>query len=105
MKVWVNRNYDIHYVEFINGEKVVAPLKVIGNKEHRITITYYPDFNIMEKIEYDDARIINRMKQLTFLNKGVELDYQNEKTDQKQEWLYSGGVNEYIVELNKDNNH
>lgn len=105
MKVWVNRNYDIHYIEFVNGGKTVAPLKVIGksaDKEHGTKITYYPDFSIMEKTEYDDSRIINRMKQLAFLNKGVKLIYHNEKIDKKYEWLYNGGVNEYVAELNKD---
>lgn len=105
MKVWVNRNYDVHYIEFVDGGKPVAPLKVIGkstDKEHGTTITYYPDFTIMEKAEYDDSRIINRMKQLAFLNKGVKLIYHNEKIDKKYEWLYNGGVNEYVAELNKD---
>ena len=105
MKVWVNRDYDIHYVEFVNGGKIVAPLKIIGkskDKKHGTTIKYYPDFTIMEKTDYDESRIINRMKQLAFLNKGIKLIYKNEKTNEVHEWLYSGGVNEYVAELNKD---
>jgi DNA gyrase subunit B len=39
----------------------------------------------MEKQEYDDTRIIARMKQLAFLNKGIKLIYNNEKTNEKHE--------------------
>lgn len=105
MKVWVNRNYDTYFVEFRDGGHAVEPLKVIGKsktKPHGTTIEFVPDFTIMENLPYEDDRIISRMKQLAFLNKGVKLVYINEKTEQKYEWLYEGGLNEYVAELNRD---
>jgi len=105
MKVWVNRNFETHYVEFVNGGHAKEPLKVIGrdeNKEHGTRVEFVPDFTIMENIPYEDERIISRMKQLAFLNKGVKLIYKNEKTEQEYTWLYEGGLNEYVAELNRD---
>ncbi len=105
MKVWVNRHYDIHYVEFRDGGHAVKPLSVIGkskDKEHGTTIEFVPDFSIMENLPYEDERIIARMKQLAFLNKGIRLIYKNEKTGQEYKWYYEGGLNEYVAELNRD---
>ena len=107
MKVWVNRENKVHFVEFRDGGHAVEPLKVIGSipageKAHGTTIEFVPDFTIMEKLPYEDERIISRMKQLAFLNKGIKLIYINQKTDQKYEWLYEGGLKQYVEELNRD---
>lgn len=107
MKVWINRDFKTYFVEFANGGHTVAPLKEIkGNneKEHGTFIKYYPDFTIMEKCDYDENKIINRIKQLAFLNKGIKLIYINEKLNQKSEFVYEGGLKEYVLELNKDKN-
>jgi len=105
MRVWVNRNYETYYVEFVNGGHAVEPLKPIGRdetKERGTRIEFVPDYTIMENVPYEDERIISRMKQLAFLNKGVKLIYKNEKTQQSYTWLYEGGLKEYVAELNRD---
>ena len=107
MKVWINRDFKTYFVEFANGGHTVAPLKEIesdNKKEHGTFIKYYPDFTIMEKCNYDENKIINRIKQLAFLNKGIKLIYINEKLNQKSEFVYEGGLKEYVIELNKDKN-
>ena len=58
----------------------------------------------MEKCDYDENKIINRIKQLAFLNKGIKLIYINEKLNQKNTFIYEGGLKEYVIELNKDKN-
>ena len=105
MKVWVNRDFKTYYVEFKNGGHVDEPLREIEvstDKEHGTVVRYYPDFSIMEQGPYDDEIIINRMQQLAFLNRGIKLTYINENTDRKYDWYYEGGINEYVMELNKD---
>lgn len=107
MKVWINRDFKTYFVEFANGGHTVAPLKEIesnNEKEHGTFIKYYPDFTIMEKCDYDENKIINRIKQLAFLNKGIKLIYINEKLNQKNTFVYEGGLKEYVIELNKDKN-
>ena len=107
MKVWINRDFKTYFVEFANGGHTVAPLKEIESnkeKEHGTFIKYYPDFTIMEKCDYDENKIINRIKQLAFLNKGIKLIYINEKLNQKNTFVYEGGLKEYVIELNKDKN-
>ena len=107
MKVWINRNFKTYFVEFANGGHTVAPLKEIASnseKEHGTFIKYYPDFTIMEKCDYDENKIINRIKQLAFLNKGIKLIYINEKLNQKNTFIYEGGLKDYVIELNKDKN-
>ena len=107
MKVWINRDFKTYFIEFANGGHTVAPLKEIesnNEKEHGTFIKYYPDFTIMEKCDYDENKIVNRIKQLAFLNKGIKLIYINEKLNQKNTFVYEGGLKEYVIELNKDKN-
>lgn len=103
-KVWVNKNHKLHYVEFINGGNTVEPLKVINEndaKEKGTTIEFIPDFSIMEKNEWDEMKIIARLKQLAYLNRGINIEFYSQKTKREEKWQFKGGLNEYIVDLNK----
>lgn len=104
-KVWVNKNYVQHYVEFINGGHAIEPLKIINDKdikEKGTTIEFIPDFEIMEENEWDELKIMARLKQLAYLNKGVNIEFESEMTNRKEKWHYEGGLKEYIADLNAE---
>ncbi|MCV3728497.1 DNA topoisomerase (ATP-hydrolyzing) subunit B [Ureaplasma miroungigenitalium] len=103
-EVWVNKNHSVHYVKFINGGHAEAPLRVIAEndeKEHGTTIQFYPDFSIMEKNDWDEMKITSRLRQLAYLNKGIRIQFESEITNAKEEWLFEGGLVEYIHDLNE----
>ncbi|MCV3743788.1 DNA topoisomerase (ATP-hydrolyzing) subunit B [Ureaplasma sp. ES3154-GEN] len=103
-EVWVNKNHSVHYVQFLNGGHAVEPLRVIkenDEKEHGTTIEFFPDFTIMEKNDWDEMKIISRLKQLAYLNKGIRIQFESEVTNAKEEWLFEGGLIEYIKDLNE----
>lgn len=103
-KVWVNRDYKIHYIEFKDGGVPLKPLEIIGtdSKKQGTRIQFVPDFSIMEQFEYDETIIADRIEQLAFLNKGIKFIFNDERTDKKtkQEWLYEGGIKQYVENLN-----
>lgn len=104
MKVWVSRNHEEYFVEFQNGGHVVEPLKKIGPSEklQGTIVEFYPDFTVMEQAPFEHDIIASRLRQLTYLNKGLKIIFVDEQTNTKDEWLYEGGLKEYIVDLNRD---
>lgn len=105
MKVWVYKNNVEHFIEFKNGGKPVDELKIINNNSS-ITkgtiVEFYPDFSIMEECEFDPVIIEDRLKQLAYLNKGIIINFINEKLNSNKKFYFEGGIKEWVEELNKE---
>lgn len=104
-KVWVMINTVEYFVEFHNGGETVAPLQKtnqIANREHGTTIQFFPDFSIMEQADWDEVRIMSRLKELAYLNKGIKIKFESEMSNIKEEWMFEGGLKEYVLDLNRD---
>jgi len=104
-KVTVIRDYLEHYIEFANGGNTLAPLKIIGKSEKKqgTTIEFFPDFTIMELGPWDKNKIIIRLKELAYLNKGIFIQFKSEISGEKHEWKFDGGLKEYVADLNQSN--
>lgn len=103
MKVWVYRDSKEHYIEFRDGGKPLHDLKIINekaSKKHGTTIEFYPDYTIMEKAEFDQTTIIDRLKQLAYLNKGIKINFVDERDSYKESFHFEGGIKQWVEELN-----
>ncbi|MGL5521702.1 MAG: DNA topoisomerase (ATP-hydrolyzing) subunit B [Metamycoplasmataceae bacterium] len=108
LKVWVRRDNKVYFQEFQNGGESVADLRVIeeleDNSSTGTTISFTPDFSIMEKNEFDFMVINDRIKQIAYLNKGIRMflsDLRDPNNIQEKEYYFEGGIVEYVRELNK----
>ncbi|MDE6473314.1 MAG: DNA topoisomerase (ATP-hydrolyzing) subunit B [Ureaplasma sp.] len=104
-RVWVWKNSDEHFLEFKNGGQTDKDLEKIGiNKEktNGTKIQFYPDFTIMEPNPWDENKIINRLKELAYLNKGIKIIFNSFKTNRSFEWCFEGGLIEYVKDLNSE---
>ena len=106
LKVWVKRNGQEHFMEFINGGKATSKLQVIDQVELNDTgtkISFKPDFSIMEANEFEYPVIIDRAKQIAYLNKGITILVIDSRTDKPvhKEFFFEGGIVEYVRELNR----
>ena len=94
-----------YYIRFENGGHAVAPLKVVGEcDENRTgtTVTFKPDPEIFkETTEFDYDILKQRVRELAFLNKGLKLILADDRTGKKEEFIYNGGIIEYVQMLNK----
>lgn len=101
-KVWVSKDHQEHFIEFKDGGVPQEDLKVIGasDKKNGTRIQFFPDFTIMEETPWDEAKIINRLKELAYLNKGIKITFHSEITQKQFEWCFDGGLREYIKEIN-----
>ena len=85
LEVWVKRNGHIYNIKFINGDKEITPLKIVGDCEGTGTrIIFKPDHNYMENVPFSHDRISSRLRQLAFLNKGLKITFLDENPKPKQ---------------------
>jgi DNA gyrase subunit B len=103
-EVEVYRGGDIHQMEFAQG-KVTKPLSVIGKaKETGTLITFKPDPEIFkETTDFKSERITQRLRELAFLNSGLEIVFNDERDPEAREerFYYKDGVEEFVKQLNK----
>lgn len=87
-------------------EKGVATseIKVVGeNKTTGTTITFKPDATIFDEVEYKYDTLEHRLRELAFLNKGVNIVLEDKREDQEKtkKFHYEGGLREFVKHLNK----
>ncbi|MBM3736584.1 MAG: DNA gyrase subunit B, partial [Acidobacteria bacterium] len=81
-----------------------APLSRTGRASKTGTkVTFKPDPAIMEATEFDFDTLSHRLRQLAFLNKGLTITLNDERTDppKAHEFHYKGGISEFISHLNR----
>lgn len=104
LDVTVYRDGKIHYQQFKRGVPVET-LKVIGETDVTGTTTHFvPDPEIFtETIEFDYDILANRVRELAFLTKGVNIIIEDlrEGKERKNEYCYEGGIKSYVEHLNR----
>ena len=104
LEVKVYKDSQVYFIRFEDGGKVVKPLSVIDScspEKSGSEVSFKADPAIFtEGTEYDYQTLFERFRQIAFLNKGIRIVYNNEKEGKSHEFLYDGGVKEYINFLN-----
>jgi DNA gyrase subunit B len=83
--------------------KPVQDLKRAGKTERRGTkITFLPDAKILDTIDFNYDTLAQRLRELSFLNKGLTIRLKDERSNKQAEFHYHGGIAEFIKHLNKN---
>ena len=104
LKVWVRREGKEYYMDFVRG-RTRTKLTVQGKTAANDTGTktwFKPDPEIFTELRYDYATMANRLRELSYLNKSVEIRLGDEREGQeKQEtFMAKGGLKEMVQYLN-----
>lgn len=104
LEVKVYRDGKIYHQRFEHGGHPVKPLEIIGDCDPNrtgTTVTFKPDPQIFEETtEFNYEMLKSRTRELAFLNKGLRLILSDLRTGAKDEFLYNGGLIEYVRMLN-----
>ncbi|CAI7724590.1 DNA gyrase subunit B [Bacillus altitudinis] len=104
LDVTVYRDGKIHYQQFKRGVPV-GDLEIIGETDVTGTTTHFvPDPEIFtETIEFDYETLANRVRELAFLTKGVNIIIEDlrEGKERRNEYCYEGGIKSYVEHLNR----
>ena len=102
LEVEVFRDGNIYFQRYERGE-TVNHLDIRGNTKKRGTkIHFLPDSRIFETILFDFDSISKRMRELSFLTKGVRIKISDEKSGRKKDFVYEGGILSFVEYLNKN---
>jgi DNA gyrase subunit B len=104
LRVWIKRDGREHYMDFARGT-TKTKLKVLGQVPKRDTGTkvwFKPDATIFTVLVYDYATLAMRLRELSFLNKGVTITLRDEREGQEKEETFhaKGGLREMVHFLN-----
>ena len=91
----------IYYQTYERGIKS-SELKVVGETEKRGTrIHFIPDDQIFNVSEFSYDILSRRLRELAFLNKGVNITIEDERFDKSENYCYEGGIVSFVEYLNK----
>ncbi|MEK6612858.1 MAG: DNA topoisomerase (ATP-hydrolyzing) subunit B [Gemmatimonadota bacterium] len=104
LKVWIKRDGQEHYMDFVRGD-TTTKLKLLGKvaaKDSGTKVWFKPDHEIFTELHYDYTLLAARLRELSFLNKGVSITLTDEREgEQQQETFHAkGGLREFVEYLN-----
>lgn len=101
--VTVKRDGHIHQQEYRRGVPQYD-LKIIGDTDETGTIiNFLPDPEVFtETVEFDYEILVSRIRELAFLNKGIEIELIDERTDNSHVFKYDGGIIEFVEYVNRN---
>ena len=103
MEVEIYTDGKIYYQTYEKGNKT-SDISIIGKTNKRGTkIHFVPDTEILETDNFSYDVLIRRLRELAFLNKKVRLTIEDERSDNKDEFYYKGGLVSFVEYLNKIN--
>ncbi|CEG29497.1 DNA gyrase subunit B [Bacillus sp. B-jedd] len=104
LEVFVHVDGKIYYQKYERGVPV-ADLKVIGETDRTgTTIHFKPDPEIFtETLEYEYDVLANRLRELAFLNRGINISIEDKREEEEKinEYHYEGGIKSYVEHLNR----
>lgn len=102
--VKVKRNNKEYMQKFERGN-TLSELEVIGESSSTgTTIHFMPDSEIFETIEFSNETLEYRFREMAFLNKGIRLIFEDERTNKIKEFYYEGGIKSFVEHINKNKN-
>jgi DNA gyrase subunit B len=107
LSVEVYRDGKVHYQRYARGE-VTGDLEVRGTTDqHGTKVTFLPDKEIFETTVFSLDVLVQRLRELAFLNRGLAIIIKDERDNKEHRFLYEGGIVSFVKYLdeNKDSLH
>ena len=104
LEVQVHKNGHIYEMKFSRG-KITQEMKIVGQTNHTgTTVTFKPDPEMFETLEYQYETLHTRMREEAFLNAGLRIQTVDLRPGQEQEddVCYEGGIREFVSWINRD---
>ena len=99
----VRQNGKLYRIRFNRGI-AERPLAVVGEaSDSGTTITFYPDSEIFETLDFNYDTMKTRLRELAYLNKGLTIELADERIEpeRREVFRYDGGIVSFVEEMNK----
>ncbi|MBA7712153.1 DNA gyrase subunit B [subsurface metagenome] len=102
LEVEVSREGKIYYQKYKRG-KPVDKLEERGKTSRRGTkIRFVPDPQIFGEVNFSFDTLSHRLRELAFLNKGLQIKIEDERVNKKHVFKFEGGIVSFVEELNQN---
>jgi topoisomerase-4 subunit B len=100
LEVWIRRGGKEYNMSFAGGKKrgKLEEVGKVGKANTGTTIRFWPDKQYFDSEKFSVARLKHALRAKAVLCPGLKVTLKVEKPKEKIEWLYSGGLEEYLVE-------
>ncbi len=100
-RVEVKRNNKIYRQEYRRGVPV-SGVEEVGYSEHTgTTVTFLPDKEIFPKLDYDFNALAQRFREVAYLNRGIWINFKDERQDRELNFHFEGGIVSFVHQLNR----
>ncbi|HSQ21064.1 MAG TPA: ATP-binding protein, partial [Blastocatellia bacterium] len=100
IEIWRDgTTYEQEYVRGIAAERLAPTGKT---KKRGTKVSFKPDTQIFEVTEFNFDTLSQRLREKAFLNSGVRISINDERTEKAHEFFYKGGIAEFVKHLNKN---
>jgi DNA gyrase subunit B len=101
LEVEVSREGQVHHMEFARGRKS-KDLHVVGKTNRTGTrVSFKPDPTLFPDVNFVHATLAQRLRELAYLNSGVEIIFIDERVDKKDVYKFDHGLVQYVEHLNE----
>jgi DNA gyrase subunit B len=103
LELEIERDGGSFSMAFVDGGEPVAPLTRLGDSDKTgTTVTFWPDPTIMEEVEFRAQTLVERLREMAFLNKGLQIVFRDERGTEpaEQVFKYDGGIVDFVAHLN-----
>ena len=102
LEVEVSRDGKLYQQSYRRG-KPVTQLSVVGESSSTGTrITFKPDPEVFEEVVFSYETLMQRLRELSFLTKGIKIIFKDMRQDKEIVFQYNGGIQDFIRYLNKN---
>ncbi len=102
LEISIKRDKKIHFQSYSRG-KPLMKLEVTGDTDETGTIVHFlPDQEIFQERTFHYDILSKRLRELAFLNKGIEIALADERDNKKDVFKYLGGIREFIAFVDKN---
>ena len=108
LRVEVRRDGQTYYQEFSQGKPITSLLEGDATQEQGTTISFTPDPDIFPQIEYDFGALVQRFKEVAYLNRGLEVRFVSRwhtalrNGDDRRCYYFDGGVASFVRNANRE---
>jgi DNA gyrase subunit B len=102
MTVSVKRNGKLYRQEYKRGVPT-GPVKEVGKSEGTGTISsFFADKQIFTELEYDFDTLADRIREMAYLNRSLEISFDDRRVGKEQTYYFEGGITGFVRRLNRN---
>lgn len=98
----IKRDGGVFSQSYERGNAVKKLERIGKTKKTGTKVTFWPDSEIFESVEFNFETLTQRLRELSFLNKGLKISILDERTNKMSEFQYKGGIQEFVQYLNQN---